>query len=288
MSDCRTVFAQLLQARCPQGFAWLNEQAAAVAAATPRAIATGIALTPRFTGKADLEPSEGEMARVNELVPGLDLRFWSVDQLARCYLLLHVPADSAHAFTASLDGLFRTSDVAEGVALYQGLACYPFAHALVARAREGLRSNQKALVAAVALGNPFPARHFDEEAWNQMLLKCLFVGLPLHRVQGVDHRCNRALSVMLSDYARERRAAQRPIPHDLWRVAAPRLPDERLEDIERTLVGVAGDDPRAIATAALGLANNPAPRAQALMARFPHLQHAINNGELTWHAIEEA
>ena len=286
--DVRSFLRQMLQQRCPQGFAWLTEQAAAVAADTPRAAATGIALLPRHTGKADVQPSQEEAAQGQALVPGLDMRSWSVDQLARCYLVLHLPASDGADLSRRLDALFRTSDVAEAVALYQGLPCYPFAEHLLARAREGLRSNQKPLVAAVALRNPFPAQHFDQEAWNQMLLKCLFVGLPLHQVQGVDRRCNRALSLMLSDYARERRAAKRPIPHDLWRVAAPRLPDERLDDVETTLCGVEGDDHRAIATAALGLANNPAPRAQALMARFPHLQQAISDGALTWHSIEDA
>ena len=125
------------------------------------------------------------------------------------------------ALVQALDQLFRCADVAEALALYQALPFLPYPEAHLLRAREGMRSNQLPLVAAVALDNPYAQTHFDEEAWNQLILKCLFVNLPLNRVIGLEGRSNPRLSHMLIDYAKERRAAARPIPVDLWRAAAP-------------------------------------------------------------------
>lgn len=261
---------------------WLTERGQAIGAGDQRAAATAVALVPRWVGKADLAPTADELSALDALCPGLDVRRWSVDQVARSLLLCHLPATDGPTLVAALDALFRCADVAEAAAMYQALPCLPHGPSLVARAREGLRSNQKPLCAAVALTNPFAHRHFDQDAWNQMVLKCLFVGLPLHEIQGLDARHNRALSMMLSDYARERRAAARPIPWDLWRAAVPHLPPERLADVRHTLNGVAGDDPRARPAAALALAANCEPAAAALLQDFPQLAQAVRSGTLTW------
>ena len=57
---------------------------------------------------------------------------------------------------------------------------------------------------AIALRNPYPAEQFDELAWNQLVLKALFVGSPLYPIQGLDRRANPTLALILRDYAHER------------------------------------------------------------------------------------
>lgn len=71
---------------------------------------------------------------------------------------------------------------------------------------------------AIALYNFYPAAYFDELAWNQMILKALFVGSPLSKIQGLEQRTNLTLVTMLVNYARERLSANRSVSPELWQV----------------------------------------------------------------------
>ena len=51
-----------------------------------------------------------------------------------------------------------------------------------------------------------------------MVLKALFIGRPLHLIQGLDLRANRDLAKMLINYAHERQSANRPVPAELWQL----------------------------------------------------------------------
>ncbi|WP_197362031.1 EboA domain-containing protein, partial [Streptomyces clavuligerus] len=93
---------------------------------------------------------------------------------------------------------------------------------------DALRSNDTRLIAA-AVG-PYAARHLDAHPWRHAVLKCLFTGVPTDTVAGLGHRArgDRELARMLTDYADERTAAGRPVPHDLLRVLT--LTDEPSEE----------------------------------------------------------
>ena len=52
-------------------------------------------------------------------------------------------------------------------------------------------------------------------AWRQGVLKCLFTGVPLAAVDGLDRRADAELARMVAGYAAERRAAGRPVPADV-------------------------------------------------------------------------
>ena len=96
----------------------------------------------------------------------------------------------------------------ELVAFYRGLPLYPDQPRYVARATEGLRTNMKSVFEAVAHRNPYPSEQFPEAAWNQMVLKALFVGSPLWPIVGTGPaRATPTLARMLCDYAHERWAA---------------------------------------------------------------------------------
>lgn len=115
----------------------------------------------------------------------------------------------------------RTADAAELVAFYRGLPPYPGPDALHLEVGEGLRSNLVPVFEAVAHDNPFPARRFEEGRWNHMILKPLFIGSPLAPVVGLAESANPDLALILLDYARERRAAGRPVPAALWPLVEP-------------------------------------------------------------------
>lgn len=85
---------------------------------------------------------------------------------------------------------------------------------------DALRTHDTRLLAA-AVG-PYAARHLDAHAWRHAVLKCLFVGVPVDEVAGLEQRARAdgELARMLGDYAAERTAAGRPVPGDLQRVLA--------------------------------------------------------------------
>jgi hypothetical protein len=132
---------------------------------------------------------------------------------------------------------------------------------------------------AVALDNPYPAEYFDDAAWNQLVLKAVFVGSPLHRLEGIDRRANPELARMLVDYAHERWSASRPVTPDLWRPVGPYAGDEYLNDLDRVLKSDSDED-RAAAALALSAAGTEA--AAALLENVPALRARIASRELTW------
>lgn len=202
----------------PGGSSWLDERTAVVAeAGGDRDLFLALSLAPRKVGKRDLGLSPGDLEEADRARTGWRPGHWSVDQVARCLLLLSRPVEEATTFTSALDRLIRAADVGEAVAFYQSLPLLPHPEALALRAAEGLRTNMTSVFEAVALRNPYPAEYLDELAWNQMVLKALFLGSSVHDIQGLDARANPRLASMLLDFVRERRAAGRTVDPGLWR-----------------------------------------------------------------------
>ncbi|SDI14113.1 EboA domain-containing protein [Nonomuraea jiangxiensis] len=146
---------------------------------------------------------------------------WSADQAARALLLAALPPDR---LPAAVEAAYRQGDAGEKLAVLKALPLLPIGDAAVPLLGDALRTNDPRLVAA-ALG-PYAAR-LDDAAWRQGVLKCVFMGVPLQRVHGLDERADAELAAMLDGFARERRAAGRPVPADalavLDLVAAPDL-----------------------------------------------------------------
>lgn len=240
-----------------------------------------VSLVPRKIGKADLGLSAAELGQATAARPGWDPRDWSLDQAARVYLLLSAGSDGA-TFSRRLDQLCATADVGELVAFYRGLPLYPDQPRHVLRAAEGVRTNMKAVFQAVAHRNPYPSEQLAEPAWNQMVLKALFIGVILDPIVGLDRRANPALARMLCDYAHERWAAGRPISPELWRCVGPHARGDMLADLRRVLEK--GTDPER-AAAALALSTSPDPAASGLLWAYPELSVAVSNHKISWQAI---
>jgi hypothetical protein len=227
---------------------WLDERL--LSASDPKSFFASFGLIPRKVGKEDLKPTPVETMTARLARPGWDPTFWSVDQAARSLLVLALPDDDEANFTALLDKLFAAAAVDELVALYQSMALWPFPSAHAWRAGEGIRTNMKAVFVSIAHRNPYPAENLDEGAWNQMVLKCLFVGVPLYPVRGIDDRCNPALMKMLVDYAYERRVANRPVSPELWRCVGRHADERAIAALAKTL-GIDDDLERRAARLAL-------------------------------------
>lgn len=267
----------------PEGAAWFEETLERLAREpSDRALYLALGFAPRRLGKADLALSPEELEAADRARPGWDPSDWSVDQAARVAFLLARFEGDEEAFARLLETLFVTADVGELVCFYRGLPLYPGQHLLVARAREGARTNMRPVFEAVAHRNPYPTERFDEAAWNQMILKALFIGSRLWPIRGLDDRRNPDLARMLVDYAHERRAARRPVDPELWRCVGPFAGDGMLDDLA---IALASADPLEREAAALALSESPDPRAAAVLAKDPDLEAAVREGRISWRAL---
>jgi len=275
-----------LRARLPApAMGWLQEQAGKLSTDTGDAgLYMAVSLVARKIGKDDLNATPEERQLADRARSGWDPTDWSLDQAARIHLLLSAGGDGAR-FSHRLDQLCATADIGELVAFYRGLPLYPDPPRHAERAAEGVRSNMKAVFQSVAQRNPYPSEQLSEGAWNQMVLKALFVGVKLDLIVGLDTRANPALARMLCDYAHERWAASRPISPELWRCVGPFATGPALEDLKRVLA-MGTEHERAAAALALTSAKNP--DAVALLKAHPALAASIGEGKLTWRSLAQA
>lgn len=258
---------------------WLHDRLAAIRAGERQPFQLAFGMAPRKTGKADLALSKAELLQAEDARPGWDPSGWSLDHAARTLIVLSVPNTSREDWLATLDPLFASGEVSELVALYQMLPLLPEPDAHVARAVDGLRTNIRPVFAAIAHRNPFPAERFTDAQWNQMVLKTLFVGLPLAPIVGLDERVNDPLMRNLCDLAHERWAAGRTVSPELWRCVGPIADEAALSDLRRVLTE---GTPSERQGAALALSTNDKPAAKALLAEFGDLESAIRAGRLKW------
>lgn len=146
---------------------------------------------------------------------------WSAPALARAALLLGAMATSAaDTHVALATEAFRKGDNAERAALLRALPLLPQPERFVELAVEACRTHVLDVFEAIACDNPFPAAHFPEHNFNQLVIKTLFMELPLARVLGVSERNNAELVRIAGDYEAERRAAGRAVPADIAMIRA--------------------------------------------------------------------
>ncbi len=205
-----------------EGLAWLSRKQEEITRNTAeKTLFTAFSAVSRYLGKQKLELSTEELQAAQELITGWHPINWTVAQVGRTLLILSFPQVEEDNYVATLDKIFAAADVGEAIALYQSLPLLPYPEKFKLRAAEGIRSNMSSVFNAVALENPYPAKYLDDLAWNQMVLKALFIGSPLNPIYGLGSRNNRQLSQMLIDYARERLAAHRTVNPELWQLVAP-------------------------------------------------------------------
>jgi hypothetical protein len=238
----------------------------------------------RYFKKEPLVVSPTQVQEAESLRTGFSPESWDQLQTARTYLLLHYPSADKTAWMKSIRQLFETADMHELKSLYAALPLMPFQEHLVTRAIEGLRTNITLVFDAVALNNPFPAERLHEEAWNQMVVKAIFMQRPLFQILDVDRRANESLAHTLIDFAHERWAAGRSVMPEAWRFVAPFLNDERLGDVRKVL---ATKDPLQMEAALLACHQSNLPEAKALLDEYPAIKKEIESGLVTWNSIGE-
>jgi hypothetical protein len=196
---------------------WLARAVATACAPLNRdGFATAFALAARRTGRADAAPTPAEVARLRTAGVTWPVAPWGLDGLARAGLLLCAAAGLAPGeLEALVEECFLRGDTRERQAVLRTLALLPDPGRFVPLAVEACRTSVQPVFEAIACENPYPALHFPESSFNQMVLKAVFVGVAVGRILGLEGRITPELRRMAADYASERRAAGRSVPDDV-------------------------------------------------------------------------
>jgi hypothetical protein len=209
----RRWFARVLTA---DAFAWLAQEIERQqAGADDRKLAIALGLAGRKLRRVELDLSPEDIAVAQDLRDAWQPQYWATDEAARIAFLLATHHGDDRGFAARIERLCVTAEITEHVSYMKGFAILPAGEELIGRAREGVRSSIAPLFEAIACRNPYPRDYFDTDAWNQMVVKCVFGGTPLGTVVGLQERRNADLLVMLRDLVAERHAAGRPLPAEV-------------------------------------------------------------------------
>ncbi|MDT0651111.1 EboA domain-containing protein [Autumnicola edwardsiae] len=238
--------------------------------------------TSRFIRKESLIFSEEQLIEADRIRNGFQPQYLSLLQSVRIYLLLMLPHKDTQKYTSNLQRLHETADMDEQVTLYCALPLFPYPEELSKSAAEGIRTNITDVFDAIALNNPYPADYLNQQAWNQMILKAVFMQRPLYRIYRAEERANPELAEMLIDFAHERWAANRKVLPGLWRFVGPFLNQTYFTDLEKV---IKGNDDLEKDAGLLACANSEFPAAQQLLDQYPKIKKDIENGKLNWTII---
>ncbi|KEO71877.1 EboA domain-containing protein [Anditalea andensis] len=285
ISDAKTFFRKIIQENIPTaGLNWIDGQVSNLEDDFKiRSFYMAFSTVPRYISKDFLVMTKDQIREAENLRQGFQPKYWNQVQFVRTYLLLMLPNDIAGEYIASLDKLYETADMDEQISLFGALPLLPYPEMLIKRAADGIRTNITAVFDAITLHNPYPKEFLHEEAWNQMVLKAVFMQRPLYRIYRADERTNPELARMLIDFAHERRAAGRKVWPELWRFVAPYMGNNDLSDLTSLLNG----DILERKAALLACAFSKASQAEQLLNQFPDINKEILSGSLDWDTLGE-
>jgi hypothetical protein len=168
-------------------------------------------------GRGALTLSDTALRDLRAAAPGVGFERWTVDDTARALILIgrHRHGRPGRPFVDDAVACFEEGDAREQQSWLRALVLWPEAEHFLPYAIDACRSNIVPVFEALACENAYPARHFPERNFNQMVLKALFNSIELSRVVGLASRLNPELTRMAGDYIAERSAAGRTVPADI-------------------------------------------------------------------------
>jgi hypothetical protein len=141
---------------------------------------------------------------------------WTLLDWTRLLLLLHALQTTANDDRAdAVARLLESGEIGEQESLLRTLALLPDAGRYVEVGLLACRTNAKRVFEAIACENSYPCSYFSEHGFNQMILKAIFVEVPVVRIEGLSARITPELRRMVTDFGSERKAAGRSVPADV-------------------------------------------------------------------------
>ncbi len=221
-------------------------------------------------------PQEGELSDYLKKHSATQL------EIGRLYLLVQILQAKPDFFSVPVLNIIQIADKEELITFLKYLVLLPNASFFKPSAVEALRTNIGPVFDAIAMNNPYPQLFFNEQEWNQMYLKAVFIQRKLEDIVGVDEMANADLARIISDYAHERLAASRTIEPYFWRPVAKFLDDTLLSDMERLLKSSNTTENK---VAALCCYHSENQLAKTLLLNYPDLQQQIKENKLSWDTL---
>lgn len=199
---------------------WIERATASAAAGDVNRLLDAYTLASHHLGRRPFRLCPGDAVSLTRF--GMDFDTWTVEDAGRLLLLLARCRQGASidAFVSDAVTCFEQGDAREQQSWLRTVALLPEPARFLPQAVDACRTNILPLFESIACENPYPARHFPDLNFNQMVLKALFNHVPLVRIVGLAGRLNSDLARMANDYGAERRAAGRTVPADIALVTA--------------------------------------------------------------------
>lgn len=199
-------------------------------------------------------------------------------EISRIFLLFEVLL-SDKGFDSAVRNLIQIADKEELATFLKYLTLLPEPENYKFAAVEALRSNIATVFDAISSHNPYPARYFNDQQWNQMYLKAAFMQRDLGKIVDVDKRANRELARIISDYAHERWAASRDVDPIFWRPVSNFIDQAIEKDLKRLFDS---ENQMENEVAALVCHNSELDSAKMLLNQYPTLKTQVEEGTIFW------
>ena len=193
-------------------------------------------LASRFISKDIPKWELNELNQMERIYPGFSKSSWTKEEMARVILMITLDVSINKQI---LESFFEVAEMHELIAFFKGLYLLENAGEFTEIVEEGIRTNMVNVFDSFSSGNPFPINYLEAWAWNQMVLKALFLERPLYTIQNIDDGKNKNLADMLQDYVKERWSADRPVSPEIWRMIEGYLRrDIKMLLLEREFKGI--------------------------------------------------
>ena len=121
-----------------------------------------------------------------EIYDYIKLQNGNLQQITRIYLLSEVLTAAPEVFTSKIANLISVADTGELEAFLKFMILLPAAENYKNTAVDALRTNIATIFDAIAMNNPYPAKFFNHQQWNQMFLKAAFMERDLNQILAID------------------------------------------------------------------------------------------------------
>lgn len=199
-------------------------------------------LTSRFISNEIPTWESTELHELELIYPGFTKSIWTKQDMVRVILMITLNPSKNKQI---LESFFETAEMLELIAFFKGLYLLENAEEFTNSVEEGIRTNMVNVFDSFTAGNPYAQKFLEEWAWNQLVLKALFLDRPLFTIHNIDKGRNKNLANILQDYIRERWAAFRSVSPEIWRMIQGNLREDlqnlikerEIKGIEKTAIG---------------------------------------------------
>lgn len=277
------IAAVIAQNTSAEIFDWIKEKATLIHEEKGSAqLNLAFAAIARKTGRRIIQITTNEQILLEKVNKGFFINDWTIDRLARLWLLMQVNSSDKNIYLNKIQNLFTAAEMHELAALYSSLFFFDFPQEWQERCAEGIRSNIGIVLEAIMYNNPYPYKYLNDLAWNQLVLKAFFTEKDVNRIIGLDERANKELAWILIDYANERWAAHRTVNPKLWRLVSKFINESNFKNIEKAFKSSILTEKKAAGLACFQ--SNYAP-AKNLLESEPDLKSDILANKLNWNTL---